>query len=366
MTQKVISEEIARLIDDLAERTSRSSEVTDSKESDAIETLKKIVEANKHPTAREIEEACTRLVTIHGSFAHFYQKISTSNESEDLRAYAAVAASIGFRRKKRREASIQAAKSLAEIRPQWLFLSPLIKHLESLNYFERPSMLQWGLELSTQAAKEMPDNSGVRHAHAQFLLENAIWNIEDLDEKQAALNEALNEVDVALALQSGWSKFHLTRGRILLRLNDDRHAKGLAEIEAAISTEKVDTMDNPQRILSYQVEMSLEELRQESRNSVQDFKKIEQGLREEYEVLYRDSIREQQNQMIVVIAFMTSIVALLQFGAAAFSIAEKDFVGKHASFYSILLATGSVGIVLFSATFFGAWLLRSKKRSNRR
>jgi vacuolar-type H+-ATPase subunit H len=364
MMNKVLSQEVTTTIDAFLDHLDESSSKSQKLLADAISTLKTVVRELGEPTPREIEEAATRIVTAGTSLAQAFLDYSQGKGSAGERAFAAICASIGFRRLKRRDESLAALKQVKKIKPAWTFLEPLCKHLESLNYLDTPSALELGLQLSSEAASQMPDNSGVRHAHAQFLLETAIWKTTNLTAKQELLQKALTEVDIALALQGNWTKFHLTRGRILLRLPESAK-EGLMEIEKAIANEKSGTMDNASRIISYQVEMALQELRDQADKSAKELISQTKALREEYDKSSMELIKEQQGQTIVVVAFMTSVIAIVQFGAAVFSIAEKQGSGHHSGLLAIISATGAMAVILFGATFLGSWLLRRKYRISR-
>lgn len=365
MSTQGLSKNVSELIDTEVASLRKFNGEDSRFESAVKESIQKISTVLVSPSSRQLEEAATRFVASDRELASKLFVIGTNqNLSEEIKSFILLACAIGFRRLMRARESLESIELLKKCNPNWQFLDPLCKHLESLNYLQNPSKLGYGLELSSQAAKELPDNAGIRHAHGQFLLENAIWNSTDSvdeNESRVLLENALREVNAAIALQENWPKFHQTKGRILLRLSGERRTEGLREIERAIATEKIDTMDNQQRIITYQLELALEELRTEARAAQNQIKDFESKLKFEYEEILRETMREQQGQTVVVLAFLTSVIALVQFGAGVFEIGRNSKNGT--SLMSAVLSMGAMGVILFGATFLGAFLLRRKRKS---
>ena len=327
------------------------------------------------PSPRMIEEIATIIGTAQIAVANESLAIARDlTVTPDVRALASVTSAVAFRRLRQPQRSLDAITALKSSGSKWIFINSLGVHLQALTYIGQiPSGLDIGLKLSKQAAEEMPDNSGARHAYANFLLEKAIWQTDSHAVSRELLETALNEVETALAI-SEWPKFHFTRGRILLRLALDERARneGLRDLERAILSEERNSIDFQERMLTYTLERSLAELRREVHLAKIEILKQETEVYKEYdekrriaESEFKDTLqaesRRMQGQMITILAFVTSVFAVVQFAGGVFGLLEK-LQGKNLMWHS-LMAMGAISIILFGATFLGAWFVNRSFRA---
>jgi len=208
------------------------------------------------------------------------------------------------------------------------------------------------------ANEQQPGNPGFMHALAEFKLESVLWGNSDVNDEEGLLNECLELVDKSIALQD-WPKFHFTRARILLRkartYSDFEY--GLRELDEAISKEAKSMTDAQERRSRYQFERSMAELRWNT-VKLEDRTKanIAQSVSEAKESLALES-KKGQVQAISLVAFITSFIALLQFSAALFIVAEKAGESANVTFWYLLGTLVTMAILLFGSVFAGVYLL---------
>lgn len=326
--------------------------------------LRVLSETTALATPRGVEEVCTRLGTSSLDIGGMAERVADDDtQSNTVRALAATTSAIAFRRALRAERSRAAVSKLRELAPSWPYLQALLLQLEALTYLDStPTNLRLGLQLSRRAAEAMPDNPGARHAHAQFLLDNTIWNPVDSERSMEMLRKALSEVDTAIGLQD-WAKFHITRGRILLRLApaDAPDEEGLAEIELAIQREGGDAFDRERRAMTYAWERALVDMRRESVQTENRLRTEAAKFTAQMELQFQRTVLEEGRrslaQMISIIAFITSLLALVQFASALFSTVQEWQSQNTASVWDLIALLLAFTCVMMATTFMGSWLI---------
>jgi hypothetical protein len=310
---------------------------------------------------RTIEDACTRLAMANENVTQFSFEIAKNSTSsmDEVRSFSAVVAAVGFRRSGELAKSREALSFLHSLRSPWEDAEAFALHLDSLTYtagsFEEKLI---GLRKSEMANEQLPGNPGFMHALAEFKLESVLWGNSDVTDEDGLLNECLRLVDKSIALQD-WPKFHFTRARILLRKarTHSDFEYGLRGLDEAISKEATSMTDAQERRSRYQFERSMAELRWNTvRLEDRTKANIAESVLEAKESLALEA-KKGQVQAISLVAFITSLIALLQFSVALFVVAEKAGESANVS-YAYLLATLLImAFLLFGSVFIGIHLL---------
>lgn len=346
--------------------------------SDFIAHLEKVLGGKDQWSARSLENAATALARADRDTSALAEEVANdATNGSDLRGLAAVVAAISYRRQSMNEASTRAINTLRAVHPDWSFVTGLATHLEALTYLDgSPTRLRRGLQLARQATAAMPDNAGARHSLATFLLDNAIWNCTDPQEEQRLLAEALAECNEALRLQD-YPKFHSTRGRILLRVGTtDSINEGLEELEQFVANEQGDSFDYERRLMTYSQERALVELRMatkvaedrvrnEAIEIAGEVRKDADRKLSEFESKISEETRRSFSQLLSVMAFLTSLLGIVQFSAGVYGIMAKDEFKSQFHVREVLIFTAGFSFILMFVTFVGAWLMSRALRKNR-
>jgi tetratricopeptide (TPR) repeat protein len=310
--------------------------------------------------SREYELLCTRIATQAQNIIPFCVGIvSDVQQDTNIRVAAAVIGAIACRRNRRRADGQQILRHVEHLESDF----PILLHMRALTYrYGEPADLRRGRRLAENAYARLPNNPGVIHSLAAFLIDLAYIE-EDDDTERKLLLRALPLVNDAIEKESR-SSFYYTRARINRKLGNYSDAKD--DLGIAIDLEDPSAADYRDRIGEYLVQSSLVDVdrstRQLLRNTKAELDRSETRIAELEERVEEANRRSNaaQLQTVSVLAFFSSILALIQFTALT--------LGKGYSLQQALVLVAVVGVILFVAVVLGSWLLRQsvpKSATNR-
>lgn len=272
-----------------------------------------------------------------------------AEEDNNVRVFSAVVGATACRRMRLQSQGRGIVRDVQHLEE----LFPILKHIRSLTYLDgRPSELRDGLNLAESAYVALPDNPGVSHALACFLVDSCPPG-ELQPKNRAQLKRALGLVNNALRDEFR-SKFFHTRAKIQHKLG--RHAEAKADLVTAIDNENRDSIDHVERVMSYVVESSLVDVSQVTADLARRAEEAIADTQLKVDMIRHDTddalsrIRQAQARTVETVAFFAGALALVQFSAIT--------LGKEYSVFEAILVISVLGIILFGSILGGAYLLR--------
>ncbi len=300
--------------------------------------------------SREYELLCTRIATQVPNIIPFcVGMVIDVDQPTKIRVFAAVIGAIACRRSRRRAEGQQILRSVENLEHDF----PILLHMRALAYrYGEPAELRRGRRLAENAYARLPHNPGVAHSLATFLTDLAYIEEDDATEREL-LDRALQLTNEAIQSESR-SSFYYTRARINRKLGHYSDAKD--DLGIAIDTEDPSAADYRDRIGEYLVQSSLVDVDRTTRqllgNTKAELDRSESRIAELEARIEEANMRSNaaQVQTISVLAFFSSILALIQFTALT--------LGKGYTLRESLVLVSVISVVLFSAVLLGSWVLR--------
>ncbi|WP_105033421.1 hypothetical protein [Cryobacterium aureum] len=314
---------------------------------------------------RGIEELATRVGSSSQHAPDALALIAADGSlTNEQRAFAALAAAIGYRRAGAPDQSNAVLDKLANLRVDWPHTDALVLHLQSINFLgANVAGLERGIALSRRANALMPHSAGLMHGLAHLLLEYGIWNDGASSTRDATWREALDLVSGALA-ERDWPKFHFTKGRLLLRLGVSERdiSEALDELRLAADRESRSAFDSNERRLQHTIERSLAEIRRVVRagevelerrldSTIDEFAEKSATMSRELGEKVAIESRAAQNQSITVIGFVTVGLAMLPLATGMFGFIETS------GLWQVMLGMLGFAGILWGAVWFATYNL---------
>jgi ElaB/YqjD/DUF883 family membrane-anchored ribosome-binding protein len=282
-------------------------------------------------------------------------------------AVACIVAAIGFRRCGEPELSREAVQELKKTAMPWPDARALVLHLESLTYIGTTGdALATGLDMSREANKLCPNNAGMLHAKADFLVESAIWVSPQTSgvTSEKLLAEAREAVDAAIALEPDWPKFSYTRARIRIRQarSSEEYLTALNELESAHAREATASVDSADRRARYQFEKIMVEMRWTLTGMEERVQREYRAVEKRAQEMIAEAGRRSQVQVVAAVGFLTSLLALLQFAAALFVTADKAAESAEISYWYLVITIAIVAVILMGSVALATWMIGRQSR----
>jgi tetratricopeptide (TPR) repeat protein len=239
---------------------------------------------------------------------------------------------------------------------------PLFKHLEALSY-DGGSLraLQRGLELERKAYERIRPQAGSAHALASFIVQIAEQAESSAPGDRQLLEEGLALVDEAID-ERNYPKFHYTRGRILRQL--ERWEEARDALLKAIELENRASVDAPDRLRDYRLELTLVELDREM-HAMHDkaSSATAEAAKSAADVArHVESVEEKVDDAVVRLeGAQVQVVAAIGFVASAIGLVQVTLNGlANRPFIEELALVAMFAVVLFGATFVGVSFLKRR------
>ena len=289
--------------------------------------------SSTHERAFELEITKVATHMQHSDLIEYQRTVADETTNKDDRLYAYCVVFTYYRRQK----DINKCIDLFE---KYSFLFP--KEFIVLHYFSiavketgRRKDLIRSIELARESLSIQPRHVGALHnlAGSLFLLAE-----EDGSQKESSrilLNEARDNVEEAIDLESGYPKFYATKAEILSALGD--HKSALREVTKAIDKEDSNSSDYPLRISDYLSRKMKIELRR-SITSVS-----EESRRE-----LKEAMDEARKSNLEILSFF---VAIISFIVAGINITVKFSFAEAVQLLFVLSATMLMAVSGFILLF---------------
>jgi hypothetical protein len=322
-------------------------------ESEQVSAIRELSAVASDPdvSSRDYELLATRVATlpVENIMSVTNRLAEDSTETDQVRVFAAVTCATACRRMRVQSGGRHVIRSVQHLEQTY----PILRHMRALTYLDGPpSELHDGLALAESAYAAMPENPGVAHALACFLVDSS--RLDGMEpEDNPRLTRALGLVNDALRSEVRPSFFY-TRAKIHRKLGNFQEAK--ADLVTAIENEDRQSVDHVERIMGYVVESSLVDVNRTTSELLRRAQDAVTETRNKVAEIETDTaaalerIREAQARTVETIAFFAGALALIQF--TAITMGKGYDVGEAVVLILVL------GVVLFGAILSGAYLLR--------
>jgi hypothetical protein len=240
---------------------------------------------------------------------------------------------------------------------------PLFKHLHALSYEGgRLADLRQGLQLEREAYQALKPHGGAAHAIATFIVQIVEQSEHPSDERDELLREALERVEEAIGRRRDYAKFYFTKGRIHRQRGEWKDAR--EALTEAVERENRGSVDAPDRLRDYRLELSLVAVDQTMRRLNEEAKEATKAAAERAEQADADVKmleKEVDKAVMRLEGAQVSVITAVAFVASAIGLVQVTVRGFGARpFYEAIALVAVFAVVLFGATAVGARLLRRR------